>query len=283
MSGMSRMNPFRAGSNSVNQAREPFRARRYGSLHHLAIGDVRSWPRADMPRKLGMSAIKDRADQGLGSPDFRFAPRRITNTDCSTSAMLVGAPQISQSAEFKALRKPPKAISRQGSVALAGFERWKTAVRLITVAFGFDLRRAAVATFFVSCRRRAIGPGGSDELMLTSSGGAMRSSTETASVGLSLLRAITSRRSAFANTPCELEVPAFGSARGWTAATALCRGALNSMADSAPTPNRITRPNNAVLSIMCLQSELVPLKILRSKKATCWRLPTRLGIICRQG
>lgn len=194
--------------------------------------------------------------------------------------------QISQPAEFKALRKPPKAISRQGSVPLAAFGRWKMAVRLITVAFGFDfgigLGRAAVATFFVSCRRRAIGLGGSDESILTSSGGAMRSSTETASVGLSLLGAITSRRSAFANTPCEL-VPAFGSARGWTAATALCRGALNSMADSAPTPNRITRPNNAVLSIMCLQSELVPLKILRSKKATCWRPPTRLGIICRQG
>lgn len=195
--------------------------------------------------------------------------------------------QISQAAEFKALRKPPKAISRQGSVPLAGFERWKMAVRLITVAFGFGfgigLGRATVAIFFVSCRRPAIGRAGSDESMLASSGGAMRSSTETASVGLSLLRAITSRRSAFANTPCELEVPAFGSARGWTIATALCRGALNSMADSAPTPNRIRRPNNAVLSIMCLQSELVPLKILRSKKATCWRLPARLGIICRQG
>ncbi|MGY4502291.1 hypothetical protein ACVWYH_006248 [Bradyrhizobium sp. GM24.11] len=226
---------------------------------------------------------KDGADQVLGSPDFRFAPRRTTNTDCSTSICQARrGRQISQAAEFKALRKPPKAISRQGSVPLAGFERWKMAVRLITVAFGFGLGRAAVATFFVSCRRRAIGLGGSDESMLTSSGGAMRSSTETASVGLSLLRAITSRRSAFANTPCEL-VPAFGSARGWTAATALCRGALNSIADSAPTPNRIRRPNNAVLSIMCLQSELVPLKILRSKKATCWRLPTRLGIICRQG
>lgn len=44
-----------------------------------------------MPPKLGMSAIKDRADQGLGSSDFRFAPRRTTNTDCSTSVVLVGA------------------------------------------------------------------------------------------------------------------------------------------------------------------------------------------------
>lgn len=49
-----------------------------------------------MPQKLGMSAIKDRADQGLGSPDFRFAPRRITNSGPQTqivrlrSAVLVG-------------------------------------------------------------------------------------------------------------------------------------------------------------------------------------------------
>jgi hypothetical protein len=57
-------------------------------------------------------------------------------------------PQISQSAEFKALRKPPNALSRQGSVSLAAFERWEMAVRLITVAFGSNLGRAAVVTFF---------------------------------------------------------------------------------------------------------------------------------------
>jgi hypothetical protein len=57
-------------------------------------------------------------------------------------------PQISQSAEFKALRKPPNALSRQGSVSLAAFERWEMAVRLITVAFGSNLGRAADVTFF---------------------------------------------------------------------------------------------------------------------------------------
>lgn len=57
-------------------------------------------------------------------------------------------PQISQSAEFKALRKPPNSLSRQGSVSLAAFERWEMAVRLITVAFGSNLGRAVVVTFF---------------------------------------------------------------------------------------------------------------------------------------
>jgi hypothetical protein len=52
-------------------------------------------------------------------------------------------PQISQSAEFKALRKPPNALSRQGSVSLAAFERWEMAVR----SFGSNLGRAAVVTF----------------------------------------------------------------------------------------------------------------------------------------
>jgi hypothetical protein len=56
--------------------------------------------------------------------------------------------QISQSTEFKALRRPPNALSRQGPVSLAPFERSEMVVRLISVAFGFDLGRAAVATFF---------------------------------------------------------------------------------------------------------------------------------------
>jgi hypothetical protein len=54
--------------------------------------------------------------------------------------------QISQSIEFKALRKPPNALSRQGSVSPAAFERSEMVVRLISVSFGFDLGRAA-ATF----------------------------------------------------------------------------------------------------------------------------------------
>ena len=55
--------------------------------------------------------------------------------------------QISQSVEFKALRKPPNALSRQGSVSPTAFERSEMVVRLISVSFGFDLGRAA-ATFF---------------------------------------------------------------------------------------------------------------------------------------
>ena len=70
--------------------------------------------------------------------------------------MLVG-PQISQSAEFKALRKPPNAASRQGSVSLAAFDGCEMAVRLTTVAFASDLGRATVVTFLGLCRWRAIG------------------------------------------------------------------------------------------------------------------------------
>jgi hypothetical protein len=55
--------------------------------------------------------------------------------------------QISQSIEFKALRKPPNALSRQGSVSPAAFERSEMIVRLISVFFGFDLGKAP-ATFF---------------------------------------------------------------------------------------------------------------------------------------
>jgi len=56
--------------------------------------------------------------------------------------------QISQSAEFKALRKPPNALSRQRSVSLAAFRRSEMVVRLISVVFGFDLGEAAAVTFF---------------------------------------------------------------------------------------------------------------------------------------
>jgi hypothetical protein len=56
--------------------------------------------------------------------------------------------QISQSAEFKALRKPPNALSRQGSALLADFRRSEMMVRLIMAVFGFGLGWTAVATFF---------------------------------------------------------------------------------------------------------------------------------------
>jgi len=78
----------------------------------------------------------------------RMDPDRTTNTDCSTSICRAHrAVQISQSVEFKALRKPPNALSRQGSVSLAAFEGWEIALCLVTVAFS-DLGRAAVVTFF---------------------------------------------------------------------------------------------------------------------------------------
>src|SRR3979490_444838 len=96
--------------------------------------------------------------------------------------------QISQPTEFKALRKPPNALSRQGSVSLAAFERSGIAVRLISVVFGFGLRREAVVTFFVlgSCRGRLIILGASGERIAVASDGEMRSSTRPGCVGVSL-------------------------------------------------------------------------------------------------
>ncbi|MFG3597870.1 hypothetical protein [Bradyrhizobium sp. RDI18] len=97
--------------------------------------------------------------------------------------------QISQSTEFKALRKPPNALSRQGSVSLTVFRRSEMVVRLISVVFGFGLGAAAVATFFRrtavvtffdlrSCRWRLIILGGSGEPTLMPCGGELRSSTK---------------------------------------------------------------------------------------------------------
>ncbi|KRQ88461.1 hypothetical protein CP49_20290 [Bradyrhizobium valentinum] len=86
--------------------------------------------------------------------------------------------QISQSAEFKALRKPPNALSRQGSVSLAAFRRSEMVVRLIVVVFGFGLGRATMTFFgFGSCRLRLITLGGFEEPTLMPSDGEMRSST----------------------------------------------------------------------------------------------------------
>jgi len=56
--------------------------------------------------------------------------------------------QISQSTEFKALRKPPNSLSRQGAVPLAAFRRSEMVVRLISIAFGFGLGRTPAVTFF---------------------------------------------------------------------------------------------------------------------------------------
>ena len=100
--------------------------------------------------------------------------------------------QISQSAEFNALRKPPKALSRQVSASLASFGRSEMAIRLtaavliadvliatvliatvlILTVLGFGLGRPAAVTFFGlgSCRWRLISIGGSEEPTLTTSG-----------------------------------------------------------------------------------------------------------------
>src|SRR6185436_18990558 len=92
--------------------------------------------------------------------------------------------QISQSTEFKALRKPPNALSRQGPVSLAAFCRSEMMVRLISGLFGFDLGRTAAVTFFdlsryfdlASCRWLLITLGGSEEPILMPSDGETRSS-----------------------------------------------------------------------------------------------------------
>jgi hypothetical protein len=167
--------------------------------------------------------------------------------------------QISQSAEFKAFSKPPNAFRRQSPVSLVALERCEMVVCLtgaafgfIGVAFGFDLGIAATATFFglASCRWRMIGLGGFEEPILTPSDGAMLSSTEAGCTGGSPLAAATSSRSAFANTPCELETPVVVPAGGWTIATALNCAVLSSIADSTPTPNGMRRLNNTILSMM---------------------------------
>src|SRR5688572_28794895 len=69
----------------------------------------------------------------------RVPPRSPNNPTISRGAT---DSQIAQSTVFKALRKPPNALSRQGSVSLAPL-RSEMVVRLISVAFGFDLGRAA--------------------------------------------------------------------------------------------------------------------------------------------
>src|SRR5215831_18919251 len=98
--------------------------------------------------------------------------------------------QIWQSTVCKAFCKPPNALSRQGSVLLAAFERWGMVGRLISVAFGVALGRVAVAPFFDlgSSRWRWITLGCSEEPILTSSDGEMRSSAGAGCAGVSLPR-----------------------------------------------------------------------------------------------
>src|SRR5258706_11123266 len=188
--------------------------------------------------------------------------------------------QISQSIEFKALRKPPNALSRQGSVSPAAFERPEMVVRLISVSFGFDLGGAA-ATFFDLgwCRWWLITLGGSEEPILMPSDGEMRSSTREGCAGVSLLAAAISSRSAFANAPCESEMATVVSARGWTTATALRGGVLSSIATRNATPNGMRRPNNSILSMMLLRLKVVPVKfsdLMRQLGAGSRNTPTHV-------
>jgi hypothetical protein len=198
--------------------------------------------------------------------------------------------QIWQSTVFKALRKPPNASSRQGSVLLAAFVGWEMAGRLISIGFGVGLGWVAVATFFglgsgpwrwITLGRAEEEPalggseeelalGGSEEPMLIPSDGEIRSSTKAGCAGVSLLATAISSRSAFANASCESEISMAGAARGWTTATALRGGVLSSIAASTPTPSGMKRPNNSVLSMILLRLALVPAEILRSNEAT-WR------------
>jgi len=196
--------------------------------------------------------------------------------------------QISQSAEFKALRKPPNALSRQGSVSLAAFRRSEMVVRLISVVLGFDLGGTGAVTFFGFglCRWRLITLGGSEEPTLTPSGGEMLSSTGAGCAGVSLLAAAISSRSAFANATCESEMPTVVSAGGWTTTTELRTGVLSSIAASTPTPNGIRRPTNTILSMMLLRLILVLVKfseLMRQLGGGSRNNPIRAEAICRQG
>ncbi|WP_187399313.1 hypothetical protein [Bradyrhizobium paxllaeri] len=167
--------------------------------------------------------------------------------------------QISQSTEFKALRNPPNALSRQDSVLLAAFRRSETAVRWMAMVFGFDLGRTTAVTFLdlesfdlESCRWWTITLGGCEEPTLVSSDGELRSSTSAGCAGGSLLAAAISSRSAFANAACESEMPTAVSAGGSTTTAALRTGVLSSIAVKIPTPNGMRRPTNTILSMTLL-------------------------------
>ena len=112
---------------------------------------VAEWPK--LPRPSSTAPKQTSAAPGGIGPKVWLARQVLESTlgwsHRSRSKRNYGSlNQISQSIEFKALRKPPNALSRQGSVSLAAFERSEMVVRLISVVFGFDLGSAAVVTFF---------------------------------------------------------------------------------------------------------------------------------------
>jgi hypothetical protein len=91
--------------------------------------------RRDLPEAdfgcVGWNWALGRACSPSSDDNIRLArPKPFQEELCSLN-------QISQSTDFKALRKPPNALSRQGSVSLAPVERSEMVVRLISVAFGF--------------------------------------------------------------------------------------------------------------------------------------------------
>jgi hypothetical protein len=117
-------------------------------------------------------------------------------------------------------------------------------VRLIFVAFGFDLGRAA-ATFF----DLIIVGGFEDPVVMPSDG--MPSSTKAGCAGSSLLAAVISSRSPFADASGESEMPTVVSATGWATATALRGGVRSSIV--SPTPNAMRTLKNTILSMMPLR------------------------------
>lgn len=120
---------------------------RHGSLSRPpALGPRSKCELAEAPAK------RSETDVALSLISRRLLTRSEPRTQIIPvrSAVRVG-PQISQSSEFKALRKPPNSLSRQGSIMLAAFEGCEMTVRLTTVAFS-DLGRATVVTFLGLCR-----------------------------------------------------------------------------------------------------------------------------------
>ncbi len=77
-----------------------------------------------------------------------------------------------------------------------------------------------------------------------------------------MLAAAVSSRSAFANAPCESEMPTVVWAGGWTTATVLRAGFLSSIDTRNPAPNRMRRANNTILSMMLLHLKIVPVKLI---------------------
>jgi hypothetical protein len=99
---------------------------------------------------LGFESLSDEREQ-RASTELTWL-WSIPSEAFSISSPLSGSDrghQIWQPDKFKALSKPPNALSRQGAVTLAAFERSGIAVRLISVFFGFDLGSTPLVIFFV--------------------------------------------------------------------------------------------------------------------------------------